>query len=96
MVATDPPGLDPPHPVTPRPSASPHPECAEPGIETRLETAVREAREVIADLDDTPPSNMDQMFYMQAYDDLHMHLEELLTAIDEAGHAKGDADAGSR
>jgi len=36
------------------------------------------------------------MFYMQAYDDLHMHLEELLTAIDEAGHAKGDADAGSR
>ncbi|WP_442928313.1 ATP-binding cassette domain-containing protein, partial [Microbacterium sp. MMO-56] len=32
LVATDPPGLDPPHPVTPRPSASPHPECAEPVI----------------------------------------------------------------
>ncbi|WP_404444923.1 hypothetical protein LG315_13025 [Microbacterium marinum] len=52
-----------------------------PGIETRLETAVREAREVIADLDDTPPSNMDLMFFMQAYDELHMHLEELLEAL---------------
>lgn len=52
-----------------------------PGIETRLQTAVREAREVIADLDDTPPSNMDLMFFMQAYDELHMHLEELLEAL---------------
>ena len=67
-----------------------------PGIETRLQTAIREARGVLADLDNTSPSHMDSMFYMQAYDDLHMHLEELLTAVDETGHAKGDADAGPR
>ena len=67
-----------------------------PGIETRLQTAIREARGVLADLDNTSPANMDSMFYMQAYDDLHMHLEELLTAIDEPGPAKGVAGAGSR
>ncbi len=49
----------------------------------RLQTAIREARGVLADLDDTPPSNMDLMFYMQAYDVLHLHLEELLAALPE-------------
>lgn len=52
-----------------------------PGIETRLQTAIREAREVLADLNDTPWPAMDHMFYMQAYDVLHMHLEELLEAL---------------
>jgi len=52
-----------------------------PGIETRLETAIREAREVLADLDDTPPPAMDHMFYMQAYDVLHIQLGELLAAL---------------
>jgi hypothetical protein len=52
-----------------------------PGIETRLQTAIREARGVLADLDDTPWPAMDHMFYMQAYDVLHMHLEELLNAL---------------
>lgn len=67
-----------------------------PGVETRLQTAVREAREVIAHLDDTTPSNMDLMFFMQAYDELHMHLEELLAAVDEVGHANSDEGEGSR
>ena len=67
-----------------------------PGIETRLQTAVREAREVLADLDDTPPLNMDLMFFMQAYDEIHMHLEELLAAVDEVGHLNGDEGKGSR
>lgn len=67
-----------------------------PGIETRLQTAVREAREVLADLDDTPPLNMDLMFFMQAYDEIHMHLEELLAAVDEVGHLNGDEGEGSR
>lgn len=67
-----------------------------PGIETRLQTAVREAREVLADLDGTPPLNMDLMFFMQAYDELHMHLEELLAAVDEVGHLNGDEGEGSR
>ena len=67
-----------------------------PGIETRLQTTVREAREVIADLDDTPPSSMDLMFFMQAFDELHMHLEELLAAVDEIENAKGDDGESSR
>jgi hypothetical protein len=52
-----------------------------PEIETRLQTAIREAREVIADLDDTPPSTMDQMFYMHGYEVLRIQLEELLSAL---------------
>lgn len=52
-----------------------------PGSETRLQTAMREAREVIADLDDTSPANMDQMFYMQGYEVLRIQLEELLNAL---------------
>lgn len=48
-----------------------------PGIETRPQTAIREARGVLADLDDTPWPVMDHMLYMQAYDVLHMHLEAL-------------------
>lgn len=55
--------------------------CSPPGIETRLQTAVREARDVIADLDDTSPSNMDQMFYMQGYEVLRIQIEELLNAL---------------
>ncbi len=64
-----------------------------PGIETRLQTAIREAREVVADLDDTPWPSMDHTFYMQAYDVLHMHLEEVLAAFEQNpgghGHANG-------
>lgn len=68
-----------------------------PGIETRLQTAIREAREVIADLDDTPWPSMDHTFYVQAYDVLHMHLEELLDAIGPASTTRSkrdDSDAG--
>ncbi|AXH34466.1 hypothetical protein DVJ78_02660 [Humibacter sp. BT305] len=63
-----------------------------PGIETRLQTAIREAREVIADLDDTPPPAMDHMFYMQAYDVLHLQLGELLEAIDDASATRSPRD----
>lgn len=52
-----------------------------PGIETRLETAIREARELVADLDDTPLPAMDHMFYMQGYEVLRIQLEELLEAL---------------
>lgn len=63
-----------------------------PGIETRLQTAIRETREVIADLDDTPPPAMDHMFYMQAYDVLQLQLEELLEAIDGEGTTRANGD----
>ncbi|PZU36669.1 MAG: hypothetical protein DI573_13205 [Microbacterium sp.] len=56
-----------------------------PEIETRLQTAIREARDLIADLDDTPGPAMDQMFYMQAYDVLHIQLGELLDALGSEG-----------
>lgn len=52
--------------------------------------------EVVADLDDTPPSNMDLLFYMQTYVELHMHLEELLAAVDEVGRTNGNGSDGSR
>lgn len=54
------------------------------------------ARKVIADLDDTPPSSMDLMVFMQAFDELHMHLEELLAAADQVEHATGNDRKGSR
>lgn len=68
-----------------------------PGVETRLQTAIRDAREVIADLDDTPWPKMDHMFHMQAYDVLHMHLEEILAAFEEnpGGHTHANGTDGS-
>ena len=63
-----------------------------PEIETRLQTAIREAREILTDLDDTPPPAMDHMFYMQAYDVLHIQLGELLEAIDDAPATRSPRD----
>ena len=53
-----------------------------PRDETPLETAIREARTLIFDLDNTPWPEMDQLFYMQGYDGLRVELEELLNAIE--------------
>lgn len=38
-----------------------------PGIETRLQAAIREAREVVAGHDDISPRDMEAMYYMQGY-----------------------------
>lgn len=58
-----------------------------PGIETRLETATREAREVLADVGDGESSNSDALFYMQGYNELRIALEELLDALGPAAPA---------
>lgn len=52
-----------------------------PGIETRLQTATREARTVLADIvgGETPAS--DALFYVQGYNELAIVLEELLDAL---------------
>lgn len=39
---------------------------------------------------------MDLMFFIQAFDELHMRLEELLAAVDQVEHATGDDGERSR
>ncbi|WP_454129204.1 metallophosphoesterase [Microbacterium aurum] len=53
-----------------------------PGIETRLQTAIREARQIINDLDSLETPGMNSMFYAHGYNELHLALEELLDAFD--------------
>lgn len=53
-----------------------------PRDETPLETAIREARVLMFDLDNTPWPQMDHAFYMQGYDGLRIALEDLLDAIE--------------
>ncbi|QYF97093.1 hypothetical protein [Microbacterium sp. PAMC21962] len=52
-----------------------------PDIETRLETAIREARQIVADLDSGERPGMDGVFYMHGYEELHIALDELLDAL---------------
>ena len=57
-----------------------------PGIETRLQTATREARTVLADVAGGETPGADALFYMQGYNELIIVLEELLEALpDESG-----------
>ena len=46
--------------------------------------AVREARQLLANLDATETSNSDAMFYTMGYNELRVALEELLGAFDSA------------
>lgn len=62
-----------------------------PGIETRLQAAIREAREVVADHDDISPRDMDAMYYMQGYEELRITLEELLDALGAPLYPGGDS-----
>lgn len=52
-----------------------------PGIETRLQTAIREARQIINDLDSLETPGVNSMFYAHGYNELHLALEELLDAL---------------
>lgn len=52
-----------------------------PGIQTRLESAIAEAKQVAAGYDDTPWPAMDSLFYEQGYNELRIVLEELLDAL---------------
>lgn len=61
-----------------------------PGIETRLQAAIREAREVVASHDDISPCDMEAMYYMQGYQELRIALEELLDALGAPLHRGGD------
>ncbi len=60
-----------------------------PGIETRLQAAIREAREVVAGHDDISP-RMDSKYYMQGYKELRIALEELLNALGAPLYPGGD------
>jgi calcineurin-like phosphoesterase family protein len=52
-----------------------------PGIETRLQTAIREGRQIIDDLDSLEVPGMDVMFYVHGYAELRTVLGELLDAL---------------
>lgn len=52
-----------------------------PGIETRLRTAIREAQQIVADLDGIERPGMNVMFYMHGFNELHIAIEELLDAL---------------
>ncbi|WP_349885564.1 metallophosphoesterase [Microbacterium sp. WHRI 7836] len=53
-----------------------------PGIQTRLEAAIDEARRVIAGFDDEERPDMDAIFYEQGYNEFPIVLGELLDALD--------------
>lgn len=53
-----------------------------PGIETRLASAIREARQVVAGLDGAETADADGLFYAQGYNELRIVLGELLDALD--------------
>ncbi|MGM7669135.1 hypothetical protein [Microbacterium sp. A93] len=55
-----------------------------PGTETHLDAAIREARQVVADLDDAERPGMDGLFYVQGYNELRVVLGELLDAIESS------------
>jgi len=52
-----------------------------PDVEPWLDVAVREARQLLANLDATETSNSDAMFYTMGYNELRVALEELLGAL---------------
>lgn len=56
-----------------------------PGMETRLQTAIREARQFIHDLDSLERPGVNSMFYAHGYNKLHLALEELLDAVGSPG-----------
>lgn len=45
---------------------------------------VADARELIADLDDVSPSEMNSLYYIHAYNELTLALRDLLDALDES------------
>ncbi|MFS2243040.1 MULTISPECIES: metallophosphoesterase [unclassified Microbacterium] len=53
-----------------------------PGIQTRLETAISEARQVIAGYDNEERPGMGAIFYEQGYNEFRIVLGELLDALD--------------
>lgn len=53
-----------------------------PGIQTRLEAAIDEARQVIAGFDNEERPGMDAIFYEQGYNEFRIVLGELLDALD--------------
>jgi len=55
-----------------------------PDVEPWLNTAMREARQTIADLDDSETSNSDALFYTMGYNELRVALEDLLAALDSS------------
>jgi len=46
-----------------------------------LAEVVAEVRELVSRLDDVPWPDMDALFYMHGYDELHLALERLLKAL---------------
>lgn len=46
---------------------------------------VAEVRELLRRLDDVPWPNMDALFYMHGYDELHLAVERLLGVLEREG-----------
>lgn len=59
-----------------------------PDAETYLDAAVREARQVIADLDDAERPGMDELFYAQGYNELRVVLGDLLDAVSASARGR--------
>ncbi|MGB4778165.1 metallophosphoesterase [Microbacterium sp.] len=59
-----------------------------PDAETWLESAIREARQVITALDNSERPGMDALFYEQGYNELFIVLSELLDALEPPGAAE--------
>lgn len=70
-----------------RPLLGPLATCGDapnPSLEPWLSTAIREARQTIADLDGSETSNSDALFYTMGYNELRVALEDLLAALDSS------------
>jgi len=61
-----------------------------PGIETWLETAIREAHQLVTDFDNAERPGMDAMFYVHGYNELRIAIEELLGALGTPNDPEGD------